>query len=176
MTLVKGVTFSLNYLREKKAGPSGEPNQGPDTGLMEPQASGRWSVKLEFVNACIAGYTSSTETTYPVTARPDLTYNGVALDIYAAKVAGPPLWEPRHTAGDYDVDGTDELAVDFGATGLWLYDNGAWTQLSGVNAESMIRADVDGDGSEEVAAGFRTLGLWLWNGGVWTQISADNPD
>jgi hypothetical protein len=112
LTLVKGVTLSLNYLREKKTGPSGEPNQGPDTGLMEPLASGRWSVKLEFVNACIAGYTSSTETTYPVRARPDLTYNGVALDIYAAKVA-----------------------AGFGTLGLWLWNGGVWTQISAGNPD-----------------------------------------
>src|SRR6266498_5290706 len=37
-------------------------------------------------NAYVAGYTSSTEATFPVTAGPDLTYNGGATDAFVAKV------------------------------------------------------------------------------------------
>src|SRR6266545_3109854 len=37
-------------------------------------------------NAYVAGYTSSTEATFPVTAGPDLTYNGGGTDAFVAKV------------------------------------------------------------------------------------------
>jgi len=46
-----------------------------------------------------------------------------------------PLWEPRHAAGDFDGDGVDELAIDFGASGAWMWNAGAWTQLSTNNPE-----------------------------------------
>jgi hypothetical protein len=38
-------------------------------------------------------------------------------------------------AGDFDKDGADELMVDSGASGLWLYAQGAWTQVSGLNPD-----------------------------------------
>ena len=49
-------------------------------------------------------------------------------------------------AGDVDNDLSDEVAVDFGATGFWLYDAGAWTQLSGANLDSMVIVDLNGYG------------------------------
>lgn len=63
-----------------------------------------------------------------------------------------------------------------GAASLWLWNSGAWTILSGANADFMIRADLDGNGTDEVVADFGTLGLWLWNDGAWSQISSLNPD
>lgn len=77
-----------------------------------------------------------------------------------------------------NIDGTggDELAGDFGATGLWLYGGGAWQILSGVNPEGTAAAEVDADGSQEIAGDFGTYGLWLYNGGTWTCLSGINPD
>jgi len=77
-----------------------------------------------------------------------------------------------------NVDGTggEELAGDFGATGLWLYGAGNWQILSGVNPDATVAADVDGNGTQEVMGDFGTLGVWKWNGGVWSQVSAVNPE
>ena len=37
--------------------------------------------------------------------------------------------------GDIEVSGDEEILADFGATGLWIYDLGGWTQLSAANAD-----------------------------------------
>ncbi len=50
-----------------------------------------------------------------------------------------------HAAGDFDGEGADEIAVDFGTTGVWTYDLGVWTQISSANPESLMAADIDGD-------------------------------
>ncbi len=36
---------------------------------------------------------------------------------------------------DFDNDNADEIAADFGLIGLWLWNNGSWAQLSGLNPE-----------------------------------------
>jgi hypothetical protein len=33
-------------------------------------------------------------------------------------------------AGDVDRDDQDEIFADFGSLGLWLWDGGAWSQVS----------------------------------------------
>ncbi len=38
------------------------------------------------------------------------------------------------------ADAADELVADFGAIGLWYYNNDTWTQLSGLNVEGIISA------------------------------------
>jgi hypothetical protein len=38
-------------------------------------------------------------------------------------------------AGDFDGDNADEIMADFGALGLWLWNGGAWTQVSPLNPE-----------------------------------------
>ena len=83
-------------------------------------------------------------------------------------------WAPKHAVGDFDGDGADELAVDFGATGTWLYDGGAWSQLTLRNPESLLAADVDGDTADEILADLGASGLWLWNAGAWNQLSGVN--
>ena len=38
-------------------------------------------------------------------------------------------------SGDFDGDLQHELMVDFGTLGLWVYNGGAWTQVSAVNPD-----------------------------------------
>ncbi len=38
-------------------------------------------------------------------------------------------------AADLDDDDRDEILVDFGSLGLWMWEGGAWTQLSPNNPE-----------------------------------------
>ncbi|OGD21619.1 MAG: hypothetical protein A2W03_16890 [Candidatus Aminicenantes bacterium RBG_16_63_16] len=126
-------------------------------------------------NAYVTGYTGSTQATFPVTAGPDLTHNG-AGDVFVAKIYYFDERIPRHAVGDFDGDGTDEIAMDFGTVGGWMWNNGVWTPLTASDPESMIAADVDGNGQDEIAADLGTGGLWLWQGGVWTQLSGANVE
>ena len=69
----------------------------------------------------------------------------------------------RHAVASFDGDPADEAAVDFGADGIWLLDNGAWTQISPANPEALIPGDIQAGGGREIVADLGTLGLWLWN-------------
>jgi hypothetical protein len=126
-------------------------------------------------SAYVAGYTTSTEPDFPVYIGPDLTQNDYD-DAFVAKIVEEPLWKPRHAVGDFDGDGMQEAAVDFGGTGAWMYDSGAWSQLTAANPESLMAAEIDGDGVAEIIADLGFTGLWLWNAGAWNQLSAVNAD
>jgi hypothetical protein len=58
-----------------------------------------------------------------------------ARDAFAAKIYGP--YEPilKHAVGDFDGDGMDEMALDFGAAGAWMWNEGVWSQISAGNPE-----------------------------------------
>ena len=45
-------------------------------------------------NAYVTGFTNASETTFPVTVGPDLTYNGGTFDAFVAKIADLPLGPP----------------------------------------------------------------------------------
>jgi hypothetical protein len=38
-------------------------------------------------------------------------------------------------AADLDGDNKDEILADFGALGLWLWNDGAWSQISANNPD-----------------------------------------
>ncbi len=61
--------------------------------------------------------------------------------------------------------GQKNVAVDFGARGLWSYD-GHWIQLSRLDPRHMA-----GWGAGQLAIDFGVHGLWTYNGRVWTRIS-----
>jgi len=81
-----------------------------------------------------------------------------------------------HAVGDFNGDGKDEAAVDFGSSGAWMYDGSGWSQLTTADPEGLTPADVDGDGTAEILADLGSLGLWLWNAGAWNQLSGVNAD
>ncbi len=82
----------------------------------------------------------------------------------------------RHAVASFDGDPADEAAVDFGPDGIWLLDEGAWTQISPANPEALIPCDIQADGDNEIAADLGTLGLWLWDGGAWSNLTPGNPE
>ncbi len=82
----------------------------------------------------------------------------------------------KHAVGNFDGDSADELAVDFGSLGAWMWNAGAWSQLTPSDPDRLVAFDIDGNGDDEIAADLGTLGLWLWNGGAWGQLSANNPE
>ena len=75
-----------------------------------------------------------------------------------------------------DGDAAEELFVDLGHLGAWLYNGPWWSQLIGVFAQYMAAADTDGDGADELAADLGYRGLWIWDGGTWTQWTEDDPE
>ena len=124
-------------------------------------------------NAFVTGWTGSSD--FPVTGGPDLSYNG-SYDAFAAEVYYYWTPEQKSAVGDFDGDAMDELAVDLGTNGAWMYDGGAWTQLSAMNPEGMITANVDGDAADELFMEFGYAGLWLWNGGAMDLLSEENVE
>jgi hypothetical protein len=129
-------------------------------------------------NAYVTGETWSTQSTFPVTVGPDLTFNDTfgSSDAFVAKISYWDVWAAKHAVGDFDGDGTAEVAVDFGSAGIWKYDSGTWIQLAPENPESLMAADIDGDSIDEILADLGSLGLWLWNAGAWNQISGVNVE
>ncbi len=86
-------------------------------------------------------------------AHPDMEIVGTYLDVFGS-VLGlwicdelsyaqlNPLNPETIAAGDIDADGIDEVIGDFGAFGLWSWDNGTWTLLAGANAENVGVANI----------------------------------
>jgi hypothetical protein len=139
------------------------------------QELGRGIVVDPAGNAYVSGRTSSTEATFPVITGPDRTFNGGLYDAFVAKISYWDEWAAKHAVGDFNGDGADETAVDFGPIGVWLYQNMAWTQLTSANPVSLTAGDVDGDGIDEIVGAFGPLGLWLWDSGAWVQLSLLSP-
>ena len=104
-------------------------------------------------NAYVTGFSNS-GTGFPALVGPDLSHNGGA-DAFIAKIYY--YWTPgpkTNAIGDFDGDGTKELAVDLGTNGAWMYNGGSWTQLSTMNPEGMITANVDGNTDDELLIEF----------------------
>ncbi len=135
---------------------------GADTGFSV--AADGWG------NAFFAGNSASSQSTFPVLVGPDLTYNS-NTDAFVARIYTYTVPSPKHAAGDFDGDGEDELAIDFGSTGVLLWDAGTWTQILSVDSESLVSANLDGSGDDEIIADLGANGLWVWNNGAWGQIS-----
>lgn len=78
----------------------------------------------------------------------------------------------------------DEIAVDFGPTGLWVYDSGVWHQISGVNPDGMIDVSVGNASDDELLVDFGAAGVWRWDmivgtgsyPGNWAQASGVDAD
>jgi FtsP/CotA-like multicopper oxidase with cupredoxin domain len=96
--------------------------------------------------------------------------------ITTGAIISPNAGTGQHAAGDFDGDGIKELAVDFGANGVWLDDLGVFTQVSTFNPEVLASGDLNGDGQDELIADFGPQGLWTRDGTTWTQISAFNVE
>ena len=66
----------------------------------------------------------------------------------------------------------DELAVDFGADGLWHYDGSLWSNLAGWDPDGDMEAWAGG-----LAVDFgASYGLWNYDGSSWTSIAGWDPE
>jgi len=85
------------------------------------------------------------------------------------------------TNGLTEANGDEEVAVDFGTKGLWLYDwtYGSWTKLTSDSPRYMVRSDLFGHGVDDVLiCDFSAKGLWYYRGDTktWVRLSPDSPD
>ena len=60
--------------------------------------------------------------------------------------------------------------------GLWLWNSGAWTQLSGVNPDYIFIVALDYDYVDEIVGDFGSQGIYQLDYGDWTKISGANPE
>ena len=90
--------------------------------------------------------------------------------------------EPFDPDGLYEATGDEEVAIDFGAKGLWLYNwtgGTKWTKLTNDSPQFMVRSDLNGDGMDTILiCDFGLLGLWYYAGttGTWHRLTGDSPD
>jgi hypothetical protein len=83
--------------------------------------------------------------------------------------------------GDTETNGDEEVAVDFGTNGLWVYDHtdGSWTQLSTVDPVFMISGDYWNEGyMGTLVVDFGAYGLWRYHAKdkTWDLLSGLSPD
>ena len=126
---VTGYTGATEAMFPVKAGPDLTSNGGWDAFVAKVKADGTALVYCGYIggsltdygvgiavntsgNAYVTGYTQSTETTFPVTVGPDLTFNGF-YDVFVAKVnaSGTALVYCGYIGG-IDYDGGYGIAVD----------------------------------------------------------------
>jgi hypothetical protein len=137
---------------------------------------GGWGIAVDGSgNAYVCGGTDSSEATFPVIVGPDLTHNGLN-DGFVAKVYYYDEPSHEHAVGDFDGDSADEVAMDFGLLGAWIYDKGSWFQITTVDPENIVSADLDGDSAKEIVLDLGAWGLWMWDFGVWTPLDPNNPE
>ncbi|MBN2489719.1 MAG: SBBP repeat-containing protein, partial [Planctomycetes bacterium] len=103
---VTGYTTSTQQTFPVTGGPDLTHNGGEDTFVAKVNAAGTALLYCGYLggsgndsslgiavdatgNAYLAGYTGSTEQTFPVTGGPDLTHNGGTADAFVAKITGP---------------------------------------------------------------------------------------
>lgn len=83
------------------------------------------------------------------------SFTGGPIDLFENRL--PPF--PASGAGDYDGDGTDEIALFRPAAGLWSARN--FTRFHfGASGDQPVPADYDGDGTADPAAFRGARGMW----------------
>jgi hypothetical protein len=80
---------------------------------------------------------------------------------------------------DANGSGTDEIYCDFGSSGLWVFQAGAWTKLSASDPDWII--GLEHGGTDYLLCDFGSAGLWYWHyNGAWpgdfVKISSANPE
>ena len=107
---------------------------------------------------------------------PIAAFGGGIFDGYVLKSTFLPEAMTRHAVGDFDGDGLDEAAVDLGTAGLWVYDGGAWGQLSADDPEALVSLNIDGNVDDEILVDWGDGGLDLWDSGSLSQVSASDAE
>ena len=102
---------------------------------------------------------------------------GPDFGLWTAHQAG--TWRQIHdvspyaiVSGDLDGNGLDDLVVDFGVYGVYVWMNHAtWVFLHAANPTQMVIGDFDGNGQDDVVFDFPGFGLWRFNNNsVWAPL------
>ena len=122
-----------------------------------------WAIGLDAEgNACVAGKTSSGD--FPVSGAYQSTHGG-GEDAFAAKLGFRAPTPPPYVidSGDYDGDGTSEIGVFRGSSGLWSIRELTRVYFGG-SADYPVPADYAGDGTASLAVFRPADGLWSVRG------------
>jgi hypothetical protein len=111
------------------------------------------------------------------------TFDGFPGKLTRLRPNGPDagFCEPFDRDGRSQNNDGQELAVDFGNDGLWVYklQTNTWALINTKNPVFMVGGDYWGVGYDStLAVSFGNDGLWLYEGksGGWYQISKNAPD
>ena len=115
-----------------------------------------------FTNVLSSSYWSSTSYDYYTNNAWHVSFEG-GLVLFSVKSFDHSVWCVRGSTV------SDELAVDFGAYGLWHYDGTTWTSLAAWDPEG-IETWASG-----LAVDFGTFGLWNYDGSSWANLAGWNP-
>ncbi|MBN2408312.1 MAG: SBBP repeat-containing protein [Candidatus Aminicenantes bacterium] len=116
-------------------------------------------------NSYVIGYAESDQATFPVTAGPDLTFNG-DKDAFVAKISPEYFGYNVFDSHDYDGDGASDIAVWRPSGGVWYLrgiDNDRWGQVNDIP----VPGDYNGDGFTDIA-------IWRPSDGIWYLRGIDN--
>jgi hypothetical protein len=113
-------------------------------------------------NVYVAGYTTSSESSFPVKVGPDLTHNGNA-DAYVAMVSAYGSQLPVFDGHDFDGNSTSEISVYRPTNGVW-YINGLSDTQWGEAGDIPVPGNYDLDPATEIAIFRPTSGLWFISG------------
>ena len=147
---VTGFTSSSEATFPKTVGPDLTYNGGDDAFVAKVNAAGTALVYCGYIGgsgieaglgiavdgsgAYVTGFTSSTQGTFPVTAGPDLTYNGGGVDAFVAKIVESCASKPH---GDVNADGVVNVSDVF-----YLINN-----IFANGPPPLCSGDVNGDGN-----------------------------
>jgi hypothetical protein len=122
-----------------------------------------WDIGLDAAgNACVAGRTSSGD--FPMSNAYQSTHCG-GEDAFVARLTFRAPTPPPFVidSGDYDGDGTSDIGIFRGSSGLWSVRN--LTRLNfGSSADCPVPADYAGDGTSLPAVFRPSAGLWSIRG------------
>ncbi len=122
-----------------------------------------WAIGLDAAgNACVGGRTYSTD--FPVSNAYQSTHSG-GEDAFLAKLIFRAPTPPPYVvdSGDYDGDGTSEIGVFRGSSGLWSIRDLTRVYFGG-SADYPVPADYAGDGTASLAVFRPADGLWSVRG------------
>lgn len=84
---------------------------------------------------------------------------------------------PAKAAG-LDTDSRQELVIDYGAYGAWIYYNAAeWVKLHDLDPEFLVAGNLDNTGVDDIVFDFGTQGLWVYyNNSSWVKLHDISPE
>lgn len=98
------------------------------------------------------------------------------MAVIPAGAVSSPGGIAHHAVCDFNADGYDDLLLDLGSDGMWLWDRGTWNRISTSNMEGMVLAEYDGDAGAEVFVDRGASGLWVYNHLNLGQLTASLPE